>query len=64
MIRGIGMRLTVATPTAPAMIQPANMPLELHPHHGERAHTNWEVRQVHFQELGADEPFAGSAPVA
>jgi hypothetical protein len=28
------------------------------------AHTNWEVRQVHLQEPGADAPFAGSAPVA
>lgn len=25
---------------------------------------NWEVRQIHFQEPGADQPFAGSAPVA
>jgi hypothetical protein len=29
-----------------------------------RAHWNWEVRQVHFQEPGADAPYAGSAPVA
>lgn len=27
------------------------------------AHTNWEVRQVHFREPGTLEPFAGSAPV-
>jgi hypothetical protein len=29
-----------------------------------RAHWNWEVRQVHFQDPGADEPFTGSAPTA
>jgi len=29
-----------------------------------QAHSNWEVRQVHLQELGADEPFAGSASTA
>jgi hypothetical protein len=29
-----------------------------------RAHYNWEVRQVHLQEPGADHPFAGSAPTA
>lgn len=28
------------------------------------AHTNWEVRQVFFQEPGSDEPFAGSAPTS
>jgi hypothetical protein len=27
-----------------------------------RAHWNWEVRQVHLQEPGSDQPFAGSAP--
>lgn len=111
MIRGIGMRLTVATPSAPVIIQPANVPAGEHGrvsfratpgdaafaplsqaiagqasfsievgysdlagqqytisrfgvHFRSRAHTNWEVRQVHLQELGAEEPFAGSAPVA
>jgi hypothetical protein len=33
-------------------------------HFRSRAHWNWEVRQVHLQELGANEPFAGSAPTA
>jgi hypothetical protein len=111
MVRGIGMRLTVATPTAPVMIQPANVPageygrVSFRATPGEaafaplgqairarsnlsievaysdlagqqytvtrfdvyfraRAHTNWEVRQLHLHEPGSDEPFAGSAPVA
>jgi hypothetical protein len=33
-------------------------------HFRSRAHTNWEVRQVHFQAPGTDAPYAGSAPVS
>lgn len=111
MIRGVGVRLTVATPSPRVIIQPANVSpgehgrisfratpgeaaytplcqaiaaqsgfsidvgysdLAGHQHTVSQfevsfrsvARTNWEVRQVHLQELGADEPFAGSAPTA
>jgi hypothetical protein len=111
MIRGVGIRLAVATPTPAVMIQPANVPPGEHGrvsfratpgdaafrplsqaievsqsisievgysdlagqqltvtrfdvHFRSQAHTNWEVRQVHHQELGADEPLASSAPTA
>lgn len=111
MIRGVGIRLAVASPTPPVMIQPANMPpgedgritfratpgdaafaplsqaiqarqsLSIEVGYSDltgqqytlsrfdvyfrsRAHWNWEVRQVHLQEPGAGEPFAGSAPTA
>jgi hypothetical protein len=30
----------------------------------DRAHWNWEVRQVHLQEPGTEHPFAGSAPLS
>jgi len=33
-------------------------------HGPSRAHPEWEVRQVHLQDPGADEPFSGSAPTA
>jgi hypothetical protein len=111
MIRGTGVRLSVATPTAPVMIQPANIPSgeygrvsfratpgeaafaplsqavqaqssfsievgysdlagqqctvsRFDVHFRSRAHTNWEVRQIHLRDLDSDEPFAGSAPAA
>lgn len=111
MIRGVGVRLAVASPTPPSMIQPANVPagergrvsfrttpgdaafapltqaIQAHQslsievgysdlagqqytvsrfdvYFRSQAHWNWEVRQVHLQELGGDQPFAGSAPTA
>lgn len=111
MIRGVGVRLTVASPAPPWMIQPANVPagergrvsfrttpgdaafapltqaIEAHQslsievgysdlagqqytvsrfdvYFRSQAHWNWEVRQVHLQELDGEQPFAGSVPTA
>jgi hypothetical protein len=36
----------------------------VHVHYKPDPPSNWYVRQVHLQERGADEPFAGSAPIS